>query len=121
MKVNAADLANLALMRLPAELQRKLSGAIPVASQDVPPTLVTMQSRVVVTELATGKRREINLVYPAEATVPDRVSVVDPLGVQLFGASVGDTLGGEDLPRVRVEKIVYQPELSMRTHLVVRD
>ena len=43
MKVNAADLANLALLTLPAGLQRKLEHAVPVASDDVPPTVVTMQ------------------------------------------------------------------------------
>jgi regulator of nucleoside diphosphate kinase len=119
MKVNAADLANLALLALPAGLQRKLEQAVPVASTDVPPTLVTMQSRVKVTELATGQRREINLVYPDEASAPDRISVLDPLGTLLFGASVGDTIGTE--APLRIDEIVYQPEHSMQTHLVVRD
>jgi regulator of nucleoside diphosphate kinase len=118
MKVNAADLANLALLTLPPGLRRKLEQAEPLASDDVPPTLVTMQSRVIVTDLATGERREINLVYPGEASAPERISVLDPLGTLLFGASVGDTIGEER--RLRIDAIVYQPEHSMRTHLVVR-
>jgi regulator of nucleoside diphosphate kinase len=119
-KVNAADLANLELLRLPAEFKRKLEQAEAVSSGEVPSTIVTMQSRITVTELTTGAHREITLVYPSEATSPDRISVLDPLGAELFGASVGDTVGADQVTRVRIEKIVYQPELSMRTHLFVR-
>jgi regulator of nucleoside diphosphate kinase len=119
MKVNAADIANLSLLTLPAALQRKLEQAVPVASDDVPATVVTMQSRVIVTDLASGRRRELTLVYPGEANTPERISVLDPLGTLLFGASVGDTVGTAS--PLHIDEIVFQPEHSMRMHLVIRD
>ena len=124
MKINVADFANLSLLTLPPQLQHKLQNAVLVPSDDVPPGVVTMQCRVLLAEIATGRRRMVSIVYPSEAESEDgRISVLDALGAQLFGASVGDMIdcNGPDGPnRLRVEEIVYQPEESMRTHLVVR-
>jgi regulator of nucleoside diphosphate kinase len=124
MRVNVADFANLSLLDLPAPLQRKLEDAVLVPSDEVPPDVVTMQSRVVLSEAVTGRRRVVSVVYPAEADeATGRVSVLDALGMELFGASLGDTIAcdsPEGICRLRIEEIVYQPERSMRTHLVVR-
>jgi regulator of nucleoside diphosphate kinase len=124
MKINIADFANLSLLTLPAQLQHKLQNAVLVPSEEVPPDVVTMQCKVVLAEVGTGQRRVVSIVYPSEAESEDgRVSVLDALGAQLFGASVGDTIdcdGADGRNRLRVEEIVYQPEESMRTHLVVR-
>jgi regulator of nucleoside diphosphate kinase len=125
MKVNVADFANLTLLRLPAGLQRKLDSATLVRTDEVPPDLITMLSRVVLADVATGQRREISVVYPPDADVAaGRISVLDPLGMALFGASVGDTLESESTVgafRLRVQRILYQPEHWMRTNLVVRE
>jgi regulator of nucleoside diphosphate kinase len=125
MKVNVADFANLSLLALPAELQHKLRSAAIVPSEEIPADMVTMQSRVVLAEDATGRRRTVSLVYPAEAdAVAGRICVLDALGTKLFGASLGETVV-LDTPQgpcsLRVDQIVYQPEHSMRTHLFVRD
>lgn len=125
MRVNVADYANLSPLRLPAALQGKLEGAVLVPSDEVPLDVVTMQSQVVLSEAGTGRRRVLSIVYPAEAdAAAGRVSVLDALGMELFGASLGDTIecdSPEGTCRLRVEEILYQPEQSMRTHLVVRD
>lgn len=125
MRVNVADFANLSLLSLPAPFQRKLEAAVLVPSDEVPPDVVTMQSRVALSEVATGRRRVLSVVYPAEADeAAGRVSVLDALGMELFGASLGDTIAcdsPEGPCRLRVEEIVYQPEQSMRTNRVVRD
>jgi regulator of nucleoside diphosphate kinase len=124
MKVNVADFANLSLLTLPTELQHKLESAVLVPSEEVPPDVVTMQCRVVLEESATGRRCTVSIVYPSEAdSVAGRVSILDALGAKLFGASLGEVIDcdGPDGPsRLRVEEILYQPEESMRTHLVVR-
>jgi regulator of nucleoside diphosphate kinase len=124
MKVNVADFANLSLLALPAALQGKLQGAVVMPSEEIPPDVVTMQSRVVLVEDATGRRRTVSLVYPAEADADaSRISVLDALGTALFGASLGDRIvvdTPEGSCRLCIEQIVYQPELSMRTHLFVR-
>jgi regulator of nucleoside diphosphate kinase len=124
MKVNVADFANLSLLELPTELQHKLERALLVPSEEVPPDVVTMQCRVVLAEAVTGRRRILSIVYPSEAdSAAGRVSILGALGTELFGASLGDLIDcdGPDGPcRLRVEEILYQPEQSMRTHLIVR-
>jgi len=124
-KVNAADFANLSLLGMPASLQRKLERAVLVPTDDVPADVVTMLTRVMVSDAATGRRREITIVYPAEAdAAAGRVSVLDELGTALFAATVGDTIQYEatDGPcQLRVEEILYQPERWMRKNLVVRE
>jgi regulator of nucleoside diphosphate kinase len=124
MKVNVADFANLSLLKLPAGLEHKLEAAVLVPSEEVPPDVVTMQCRVVLADAATGQRRIVSIVYPWEAdSATGRVSILDALGAELFGASLGDIVecDGPDGPsRLRVEEILYQPEQSMRTNLVVR-
>lgn len=125
MKVNVADFANLSLLKLSTQLEHKLERADLVSSEEVPPDVVTMQCRVVLAEAATGQRRIVSIVYPSEAdSAAGRLSILDALGTQLFGASVGDTIDcdGLDGPcHLRVEEILYQPEQSMRTYLIVRD
>jgi regulator of nucleoside diphosphate kinase len=84
-----------------------------------------MLSRVAVADAATGRRREIAVVYPADADpAAGRVSVLDELGTALFAAAVGDTIQYETTNgprRLRVEEILYQPERWMRKNLVVRE
>jgi regulator of nucleoside diphosphate kinase len=125
MKVNVADYANLSLLVLPDALKRKLEAAVLVTSDEVPPDIVTIQSQVVLAEEATGRRRVVTIVYPAEAdAAAGRVSILDALSIELFGASPGDTIdwdSPEGRIRLRIEEIVYQPEHSLRRHMVVRD
>jgi regulator of nucleoside diphosphate kinase len=117
--VNMADFANLSLLRVEPPLQRKLDEAVVVASDDVPPDVLTMQSEVLLLDEASGERRWLRLVYPDEARGgSDALSVLDPLGMELFGARVGDAI--ECGSRYRIVEMRYQPEGSMRTHLVVR-
>jgi regulator of nucleoside diphosphate kinase len=125
MKVNTADFANLSLLKLPVQLQRKLERAVLVPSEEVPPDVVTMQCRVVLAEVGTDRHRIVSLVYPAEAdAATGRISVLEGLGSDLFGASLGDMIdceGPEGPCLLRVDEIVYQPEQSLRTHLFLRD
>ena len=123
--VNAADHANLSLLAPAEPLRAKLQRARVVPSDAVPPDVVTMQSRVSVEDEDTGERLLVSLVYPAEADVAlGRLSILDPLGMELFGARRGDVVSvtrSGNHRRLRITQIVYQPEQSMRANLVVRD
>lgn len=122
--VNMADFANLSLIRLPEALRRKLKHASVVASDAVPADVVTMQCAVALLDEASGERRVVRLVYPEEAkAASDRVSVIEPLGANLFAARVGESIKVNDANgarSLRIAEITYQPEDSMRTNLVVR-
>jgi regulator of nucleoside diphosphate kinase len=98
--------------QLDSELQR----ATVVPSEEVPPTVVTMNSQVVYEDCATGDRRTVRIVFPHEADAGHgKVSVMAPIGSALIGLSVGQETewrmpGGRK--RIRVVEIRYQPEAS---------
>jgi regulator of nucleoside diphosphate kinase len=64
---------------------------------------------------------EYTLVYPDEADIDDgKLSVLAPLGIALLGTRVGQTLEFQvpaGTRRLRVEKILYQPEAAGDFHL----
>ncbi|HEU4627981.1 MAG TPA: nucleoside diphosphate kinase regulator [Steroidobacteraceae bacterium] len=97
------------------ELALELERAQVVDADTLPGDVVTMHSRVQVTDLTTGERRELVLVFPGQADVPaQRVSVLAPIGTALLGYREGDevewpTPGG--LRRLRIDKVV-QPDAS---------
>jgi regulator of nucleoside diphosphate kinase len=107
---------NLDLLR--AELER----AEVVEPEDVPPDVVTMNSRVRVADEATGEESELQLVFPAAAdAVRGAVSVLAPVGSALLGLRVGSVIEWP-VPegrarRIRVVAVSYQPEASGHTHL----
>ncbi len=74
------------------QLEAELERAVVVPEDAVPRDLVTMHSRVVF-EDETGKRRDMQLVFPSEADpARGRVSVLAPVGAALLGLSVGQTI-----------------------------
>ena len=123
MIVTEADFANLSLLGH-APLLDALVGATIVASDAVPPDVITMQSQAVVKDRTTGERRLVTLVYPAEANeAAGRISVVVPLGTALLGASAGETIecdSPDGLRRLSIVDVVHQPERSLRTYLFIR-
>jgi regulator of nucleoside diphosphate kinase len=122
--LTVADFANLSLLEPCPALQRVLERARVVSSDAVPPEVVTMNSHVVVVDEKTGERRVLSVVYPEDAdTDAGRISVREESGAQLLGASPGQTIErqfADGVHRLRIEKITYQPEDSLRTYLVLR-
>ena len=119
--VTEADYANLSLLDAPA-LRRRLASARRVWSDAMPADVVTMNSRVVCTELASGKRRILTVVYPDDADADaGRFSVVTEAGMALLGASPSQLIEWQrpdgSLQRFRVEALLYQPEQDLRTRL----
>ncbi len=108
-----------ALRRLPAamSLMQELSRAQVVAPEEMPDTVVTMNSRVEFQEELTGERHTLTLVYPHEANVDSgRISILAPVGSALLGLSTGQSIDwaapdGRPL-RLLVTAVHYQPEAS---------
>ena len=111
--------ARLIVLRPHERLQSELDRAIVVSSEAVPGNVVTMGSHVHYVDEATGLRRLVQIVYPAEANASEgKVSVLAPVGAALLGLSAGQTIEW-DFPdsrrRLRVEEIVHQPEAADRS------
>ena len=104
-----------------ADLQAERDRADVLAPEEMPPTVVTMNSTVQFTIVETGKSFCLTLVYPRDMDgSADRVSIFAPVGSALLGMSVGDELawpgpGGKAMT-VRVKEVVYQPEAAGELH-----
>lgn len=103
-------------------LSDELDRAEVVPSERIAGNVVTMNSRVVFEDEETGESREVELVYPHESA-PElrRVSVLAPIGSALLGLSVGQTIDwpvpGGKIKRLRIVRILYQPEEAGDLHL----
>ena len=103
-------------------LESELSRAQVVDPQDVPPDVVTMNSRVVYRDEERQVTREVTLCYPRDARMGEgRVSVLAPIGAALLGLRVGQgidwELPGGGRTRLSVVAVPYQPESQGHWHL----
>ncbi len=102
---------------LAGELRR---GSV-VSPEEVPPDVVTMNSRVRLRDLDSNEEMTYTLVFPDASDITNgKVSILAPIGTAMLGFRVGDTIAwrvpsGER--RLRVEEILYQPEASGDFHL----
>jgi regulator of nucleoside diphosphate kinase len=97
-------------------LQEEIDRAEVVPAQEVSQAVVTMNSTVVLLDLETGEKETYTLVFPENADVSSgRISVLAPIGTAMLGYEAGDVFE-EDVPagkrRLRVERIIYQPEAA---------
>lgn len=102
---------------LKEELQR---GEV-VEAEHVPGAIVTMHSRVRVRDLKQRESETYVLVYPPDADIDaGKLSVLAPLGTALLGARLGQVVIVEapaGRRRLKIEKILYQPEAAGDLHL----
>ena len=98
---------------LAAELER----AEIVDAGEIPPDVITMNSRAELLDLSTGERMEFTLVFPIDADIEaSKISVLAPLGTAMLGYRVGDDfewIVPYGLRRLRVMAVRFQPEASL--------
>ena len=102
-------------------LQAELEHACVVTPSDVPPDVITMNSKARLRDLDTDEEMVFTLVFPVTSSIEhDRISVVAPIGTAMLGHRVGDEFEWE-VPagsvRLRVEEVLYQPEAAGDYHL----
>jgi len=107
---NSGYRGSIYLQQLKGELDR----AEIVAPEEIPADVITMNSKVILTDLTDNSTMELILSYPEKADVGEgRVSILAPIGTAMLGYRVGDVIEW-DTPAgktsLRVEKVVYQPE-----------
>lgn len=104
-----------------AALEKEIDRAEILSPENIPPTVVTMNSTVRFVIAETGEEFALTLVYPKDQLgMDDRVSVFAPIGSALLGLSVGDALswpapGGKQMT-VQVKEVLFQPERSGELH-----
>jgi len=96
------------------QLRGELERARVVPAREVSERVVTMRCTVRLRDLASRQEFVFTLAYPDEADVDaGRISVLAPVGAAILGYREG-TVVEWDVPagtrRLRIEKILYQPE-----------
>lgn len=103
-----------------AELENGLRESKVVEPTAVPSDVVTINSRVRLKALASGKTELRSLVFPVDAgKEADGLSVLDPLGTALLGSRVGTVFGvcvGGQQVQYEVAELLYQPEAAGHYH-----
>ncbi|MCC7201930.1 MAG: nucleoside diphosphate kinase regulator [Nitrospirae bacterium] len=102
-------------------LSEELDKAVVVSPKDVPPDVVTMNSKVVLRDLDTSDEMTYVLVFPRDANISlGAISVLAPVGTAILGYAKGDVVKWSvpsGVRRIRIEKILYQPEAAGDYHL----
>ncbi len=99
------------------DLEDVLATTPVVPSRHVPEDVVTMNSQVELSEVASGRRLTLAVCYPADADpAKGRVSVLSPVGLSLVGQRLGGRVTWR-LPNGQpcaadVLAITFQPEAS---------
>jgi regulator of nucleoside diphosphate kinase len=97
------------------ELRAELDRSEIVEPEQIPPSVVTMNSTVRFSIDASGDDFCLTLVYPKDVDGSgDKISILAPVGSALLGLSTGDEIEwprpGGGMIKVRIVEIVYQPE-----------
>lgn len=112
---SARDRADL--QSLTAELER----AEVVPAREMPPKVVTMNSKVVLRDVDSSETMTYTLVFPRQADIDSgRISVLAPVGTAILGYSEGDVVEWPVPSGVRhicIAEVLYQPEAAGDYHL----
>ncbi len=72
------------------DLEQELNRASIVPSEQIPPGIITMNSRILLRDLDTGEEMTYVLVYPEDASlIEDKISVLAPIGTAILGFREG--------------------------------
>lgn len=103
------------------DLAREIERGTEVRPQEIPLDVVTMNSKVRVTDVDAGSTHTYTIVFPADADYEKgKISILAPLGTALLGFRVGDIVDWNmprGVRRLRIEEIIYQPEAAGDFHL----
>ena len=99
-------------------LEEEIDKALVVPSDQIPPNVVTMHSRVRIVDMRTGEQLVYRIVYPHEANYAEmKISILAPIGTALLGYSAGTEIEWK-VPsgsrRLRIEAVEQQRPTSGR-------
>lgn len=99
-------------------LENELKRARIVAPDEVPPDVITMNTRAELLDPDSGERVELTLVLPTDENINDgKISVLAPLGTAMLGYRVGDEFEWHvpyGIRRLKVTRIHFQPEAELK-------
>jgi len=110
-----ANQANLDL------LEKELYRAVLVDPPNIPRDVITMNSKVIISDTESGEKTTYTLVFPSAANISEnKLSIMAPLGMALLGYRTGDIIEWpvpSGVRKLKVDEIIYQPEAAGDYHL----
>lgn len=98
------------------DLKKELEIAVLVEPENIPGNVVTMNSRVRMTDLDNDEEMIYTLVFPEDADVEEeKISIMSPVGTAILGYAEGDIIEWpvpSGVCHIRIEEILFQPEKS---------
>ena len=98
------------------ELENELNRATILNLDEVPADVVTMNSRVRIKDLSSGREFTYQIVFPKDADISEnRISVLAPIGTALLGYRTGASVDWRvpsGVRRLRILDVEYQPEAA---------
>lgn len=115
--IRISNLLKIPHMAFAVELEAVIDSAELVSSYQAPPSLVTMNTQVLIADAQTGDERELTLCYPHDTNpTAGFVSVLSPVGTGLLGLAENDvaqwTAPNGVRASAKILKVVFQPEES---------
>lgn len=102
-------------------LEEEIGKCKVVGPDEIPPDVVTINSRVRLRDLGADKEMIVRLVLPHMADLSEgRLSVVSPIGTAILGYAAGDIIEWQVrsvTKKISVEEVLYQPEAAGDYHL----
>jgi len=99
-----------------AQLEKELASGKVVDSKDVPPEVITMNTKLKLKDMETGEETVYQLVFPEHADLEDdKLSILAPIGTALLGYKKGDIIEWKvpaGTSHLLVKEILYQPEAA---------
>lgn len=96
------------------KLENELDRAVVVESGQIPPDVITMNSKAVLQ--LDGEDLEVSLVYPDEVDLNEmNISIFSPIGTAILGYREGSAVEWEvpsGISKIQIKKILYQPEAA---------
>ena len=103
------------------QLEKELMHANLTSSTDIPPDIITMNSKVRILDVETDEEMVFTLVFPTEADLKqEKLSVLAPIGTAILGFKTGDVINWnvpDGIRKIKVIEVIYQPEASGDYHL----
>jgi regulator of nucleoside diphosphate kinase len=104
-----------------SSLRAELDLAHVVDPGDIPADVITMNSQAQLRDLEDGEVMTFALVFPENASIEHhRISVLAPIGTAMLGQREGDEFdweGPAGRVRLKLIKVLYQPEAARHYHL----
>ncbi len=96
------------------ELEHELKIAEIVPASMIPKGVITMNSKVLLRDMASGEDMPYELVYPEDADLlEDKISILAPIGTAVLGFKEGSIINWkvpDGMIKLKVKKVLYQPE-----------